>query len=129
MTDRLQLVRDCYTAFVSGDRALAERVLGDDLTFSAPPDVGLDRAAYFERCWPNSGSVQPFDYVRLFEANDGPGQQPPERSAQLSRAPPPRYPARPTRSPAARPRARQAAAGSREPPTPQSQRASRRHDQ
>ena len=66
-TDRLQLVRDSYTAYETGDRDLIERVIADDFVFSAPPDVGIDRAAYFERCWPNAGHVATFEYVRLRE--------------------------------------------------------------
>jgi ketosteroid isomerase-like protein len=68
--DRLQLVRDCYGAYESGDRGAVERVLSDDFVFSAPPDVGIDRATYFERCWPNSQTTDSFDYQRLFE-HDG----------------------------------------------------------
>jgi ketosteroid isomerase-like protein len=67
--DRLQLVRDCYGAYESGDRSIVERVLSDDFVFSAPPDVGIDRATYFERCWPNSQTTKAFDYKRLFEAD------------------------------------------------------------
>ena len=68
--DRLQLVRDSYTAFETGDRALIERIADDDFTFSAPPDVGIDRATYFERCWPNAGNTARFDFVRLRETDD-----------------------------------------------------------
>jgi ketosteroid isomerase-like protein len=67
---RLQLVRDCYRAYESGDRALLEKTLAEHFTFSAPPDVGIDRATYFERCWPNSQNIEAFEYERLFEAND-----------------------------------------------------------
>ena len=69
--DRLQLVRDSYTAYETGDRALIERVIADDdFTFSAPPDVGIDRATYFERCWPNGQHMARFDFVRLRETDD-----------------------------------------------------------
>ena len=68
--DRLEIVRECYGAFVSGDRSLVERHLAEDFTFSAPPDVGIDRATFFERCWPNSGTIEAFEYERLFEAGD-----------------------------------------------------------
>lgn len=68
--DRLQLVRDSYRAFRTRDRDLIERVLADDLTFSAPPDVGIDRAAYFERCWPNAGQTTAFEFERLAEVGD-----------------------------------------------------------
>lgn len=68
--DRLQVVRDCYSAYESGDRGILEQILTPDFTFSAPPDVGIDRATYFERCWPNSKTIEAFEYSRLFEAND-----------------------------------------------------------
>jgi hypothetical protein len=47
-----------------------ERHLADDFTFYSPADVGIDRATYFERCWPNSGLIEAFDFVRLVEAGD-----------------------------------------------------------
>jgi ketosteroid isomerase-like protein len=42
----------------------------EDFTFYSPPDPGIDRAAYFERCWPNAGHLERFDFVRLIEAGD-----------------------------------------------------------
>ena len=69
-TDRLNVVRDVYAAYESRDRGVVERHLTDDFTFSAPPDVGIDRATYFQRCWPNSETIAAFEYRRLFEAND-----------------------------------------------------------
>ena len=53
-TDRVQLARDVYEAYVTGDRDVVERLIGDDFTFYSPPDPGIDRDAYFERCWPNA---------------------------------------------------------------------------
>jgi ketosteroid isomerase-like protein len=69
-SDRLQVVRDVYGAYESGDRSLVEQSLTDDFVFSAPPDVGIDRTAYFERCWPASETTEAFEFERLFEAND-----------------------------------------------------------
>jgi ketosteroid isomerase-like protein len=70
MPNRLQVVRDSYRAYETNDRALIERVLSEDLVFSAPPDVGIDRATYFERCWPNAGHVAAFAFKRLVEVGD-----------------------------------------------------------
>ena len=53
-----------------GDRGFVEEILDDTFTFSSPVDVGLDRAGYFERCWPGSGQGQQFEFVRLVEAGD-----------------------------------------------------------
>lgn len=68
--DRLQRARDAYRAYESGDRDLIEGLLSDELRFYSPADVGIDRAAYFERCWPNAKSIAGFDFVRLLEAGD-----------------------------------------------------------
>jgi ketosteroid isomerase-like protein len=68
--DRLQLARDAYGAYVSGDREAIEALLADDLVFFSPPDPGIDRRAYFERCWPNSETIASFDFVRLFERGE-----------------------------------------------------------
>ncbi len=70
MSDRLETVRDCYGAYESGDRSALDRHLADDFVFSAPPDVGIDRATYFERCWPNANLIESYEFERLFEAND-----------------------------------------------------------
>ncbi len=68
--ERVQVVRDCYRAYETGDRSLIEKHLADDFRFSAPPDVGIDRATYFERCWPGSETIEAFEFERLLEAND-----------------------------------------------------------
>ena len=69
-TDRRKLVRDSYRAYESGDRDLIEHVLADEFVFFSPPDPGIDRATYFERCWPNAETITEFDYVRLTEVGD-----------------------------------------------------------
>jgi len=68
--DRIQLARAMYTAYETGDRETVERIVADDFEFFAPPDPGIDRATYFERCWPNAGITDRFDYVRLIEHDD-----------------------------------------------------------
>ncbi len=68
--DRLQLARDAYGAYETGDRRVIEELLSDDLTFYSPADVGIDRTAYFERCWPNAGRLASFEFKRLIEAGD-----------------------------------------------------------
>jgi ketosteroid isomerase-like protein len=68
--DRLKVVRDCYGAYESGDRRVVEECLTEDFTFYSPADVGIDRATYFERCWPNSELIEAFEFKRLVEAGD-----------------------------------------------------------
>jgi hypothetical protein len=42
--DRLQVVRDIYGAYGSGERTVVEQNLTQCFVFSAPLDVGIDRA-------------------------------------------------------------------------------------
>jgi ketosteroid isomerase-like protein len=68
--DRLQLARDAYGAYESGDRSVVEELLTEDFTFYSPADVGIDRAKYFERCWPNAELIAAFEFKRLIETGD-----------------------------------------------------------
>jgi ketosteroid isomerase-like protein len=67
---RLQLVRDAYGTYESGDRGRLEELLAENLAFFSPADVGIDRARYFERCWPNAELIEAFEFKRLIEAGD-----------------------------------------------------------
>ncbi|MGZ4270622.1 MAG: nuclear transport factor 2 family protein [Solirubrobacteraceae bacterium] len=68
--DRIQLARDMYAAYGAGDRSVVEALLTDDFTFFSPADVGIDRARYFERCWPNAARIAAFAFTRLVESGD-----------------------------------------------------------
>ena len=61
-SERLETVRRCYAAYESGDPAALEESLSDDFTFYSPPDPGIDRATYFERCWPNAELISSFEF-------------------------------------------------------------------
>jgi ketosteroid isomerase-like protein len=70
VSDRLQVARDCYGAYESGDRSVVERCLSSDFTFYSPADAGIDRARYFERCWPNAHLIAGYEFARLVEHGD-----------------------------------------------------------
>jgi ketosteroid isomerase-like protein len=67
---RVTVARNCYRAFATGDRELIERCLDETLEFSSPLDVGIDRAGYFDRCWPHAGELGGFELRRLVEAGN-----------------------------------------------------------
>jgi ketosteroid isomerase-like protein len=67
---RSEIARQSYLAFAAGDRPFFEDHLSDDFAFSSPPDPRLDRAGWFERCWPGAGHGQEFTFVRVVEAGD-----------------------------------------------------------
>ncbi|HEY3960467.1 MAG TPA: nuclear transport factor 2 family protein [Solirubrobacteraceae bacterium] len=68
--DRLQMAREVYGAYVSGDRRIVEDLLSDDFTFYSPADVGIGRDRYFERCWPNAELIEDTELVRLMQDGD-----------------------------------------------------------
>jgi hypothetical protein len=41
-----------------------------DLVFYSPADPGIDRATYFERCWPNAELIDAFEFKRLVVSGD-----------------------------------------------------------
>jgi hypothetical protein len=64
-SERVNTARELYLAFAAGNEILA-----DEFRFSSPVDFGLDRAGYFERCWPGAGQGQQFEFVRLVETGN-----------------------------------------------------------
>ncbi|UJA18747.1 nuclear transport factor 2 family protein [Thermoleophilia bacterium SCSIO 60948] len=56
-----ETVRESFRAFAEADRAAIEGLLADVLAFSSPPDPRLDRAGFFERCWPGAGGIEHFE--------------------------------------------------------------------
>jgi ketosteroid isomerase-like protein len=64
-----EVVRKAFLAYEENDRDLVEEVLAEDFTFSSPPDPYLDRAQYFERCWPNSETIKAFRFRKILEEN------------------------------------------------------------
>jgi ketosteroid isomerase-like protein len=51
------IVRAVFDAYRSQDRASAERLIAEDFVFTSPQDDHVDRAAYFERCFPTAGRL------------------------------------------------------------------------
>src|SRR3954471_10901050 len=65
-----EIIRGMFAAYLSKDRGTVERALADDFTFTSPYDDAIDRATYFERCWPNSQRIRAFDVERIFVQGD-----------------------------------------------------------
>jgi len=65
-----EIARTMYCAFAAKDRATVEKLLAEDFHFTSPLDNRLDRATFFQRCWPNSERISAFDFVRVVAAGD-----------------------------------------------------------
>jgi len=68
--DAIAITRATYEAYVHKDRAAIEKLLAEDFHFTSPLDNRLDRATYFARCWPNSGTIAGFDFIHLVPHGD-----------------------------------------------------------
>src|SRR5262245_58081716 len=60
VTDQTELVRRSYAAYENDDREALEALLSPDFIFTSPYDDHIDRATYFERCWPNHERIHRF---------------------------------------------------------------------
>jgi ketosteroid isomerase-like protein len=64
------LVRRLFDAYRSKQRQVVEDLLGDDFTFTSPYDDHIDRAAYFQKCWPNSERIREHHLARIVQHGD-----------------------------------------------------------
>lgn len=64
------LVRRYFDAFITRRRDDFEAMLADGFTFTSPYDDAIDRAAFFERCWPNGDRFTAFRVERVIARGD-----------------------------------------------------------
>jgi ketosteroid isomerase-like protein len=64
------VARRAYAAYAESDRGALEPLIADDFRFSSPDDPDLDRAGYFERCWPNNEHIRHIRIEKLFVEGD-----------------------------------------------------------
>lgn len=65
------VIRMCFAAYKAKDRPVVEALLTDNFRFTSPYDDEIDRATYFERCWPNSEQFRDVTVERIVEQGDG----------------------------------------------------------
>jgi ketosteroid isomerase-like protein len=70
MSDLREIAKAYYRAYERHDRSFMEENLAADFTFTSPFDDHIDRAAYFERCWPNSEAMEGFEAIHGCEAGE-----------------------------------------------------------
>ena len=59
-----------YGAYETDDRDTQERLIAPDFAFTSPYDDGIDREAYFRRCWPNHETIAKMKIERIFIEGD-----------------------------------------------------------
>jgi ketosteroid isomerase-like protein len=68
--DTVSIARRSYQAYVDKDREAIEALIAADFHFTSPLDNRIDRATYFNRCWPNSAEMRKFDFVQMVPSGD-----------------------------------------------------------
>jgi hypothetical protein len=66
MSMKPDIIRTVFAAYRDQNRKVVEDALADDFTFTSPYDDAIDKAAYFERCWPNSARIREQEIERIF---------------------------------------------------------------
>jgi ketosteroid isomerase-like protein len=64
----VDVVRRCMASYVAQDRATAERLIAEDYVFTSPQDDHIDRAAFFERCFPTADRFVSQDILAVVPA-------------------------------------------------------------
>ena len=49
---KLDIIHGLFDSYKTKDRERLDLLLADDFTFTSPYDDRIDKAMYFERCWP-----------------------------------------------------------------------------
>jgi hypothetical protein len=70
---RMALIRRYYQAYENDDRLAIEEVLHPGFTFTSPSpdDDRIDRATYFERCWPPHERIKTFALLDICADDNG----------------------------------------------------------
>jgi len=67
---KADIIRSYFAAYQTKNRKILEDGLANDFTFTSPYDDAIDRATYFERCWPNSERIKELTIERIFEQDE-----------------------------------------------------------
>ena len=70
MNQRSQRSSRFFECYRTQNRSVAEELAGAELTFTSPQDDHLDRATYFEKCFPTAGRVRSQQLLRVVAATD-----------------------------------------------------------
>jgi len=62
---KIEVVKASYEAFIAKDRVAIEALIADDFHFTSPLDNRIDRATYFDRCWPLSKRIESFEFMKV----------------------------------------------------------------
>jgi ketosteroid isomerase-like protein len=65
-----ETVRAIFDAYLHRDRDAADRLLADDFVFTSPQDDHIDKATFFERCFPTADRFTTQEMIYVVPAGD-----------------------------------------------------------
>jgi ketosteroid isomerase-like protein len=63
-------VRAFFASYLAQDRAAAERLVAEEFVFTSPQDDHIDRAAFFERCFPTADRFKDHQLLAVVPSDD-----------------------------------------------------------
>ena len=66
----IDVVRAVFDAYLQQNRAAMDRLLAAEFVFTSPQDDHIDKAAFFERCFPTAGRLTSQEIVHVVPADD-----------------------------------------------------------
>ncbi len=66
----VETVRAIFDAYLYQDRDAADRLLADDFVFTSPQDDHIDKADFFERCFPTADRFTTYEMIHVVPADD-----------------------------------------------------------
>jgi uncharacterized protein (TIGR03086 family) len=64
------VVRRLFAGYLAGDREAAEQLIAPDFVFTSPQDDRIDRATYFDKCFPTASRLRSQEIRRLAVTGD-----------------------------------------------------------
>ncbi|MEU6069344.1 nuclear transport factor 2 family protein [Streptomyces sp. NPDC047082] len=64
------VVEAAFRHYLAQDRAAALPLCADDFTFTSPQDDHIDKAAFFDRCFPTAGRLREQRLLHVVPADD-----------------------------------------------------------
>src|ERR1700730_3845705 len=69
-SNKSDLIRKVFAAYLSNDRKSIEDFLADDFRFTSPYDDEIDKATYFARCWRGSDWIERHELEKILVEGD-----------------------------------------------------------
>ena len=66
--ENTDVVRAFFESYLSQDRATADELVAENFVFTSPQDDHIDRAAFFERCFPTADRFRSHDLLKVVAA-------------------------------------------------------------